>query len=62
MFESKIAFLERTVDHLNEAILAQGKTLNELGARLAKLEARLLDVQNAEGGDVDLLDERPPHY
>ncbi len=60
--ESKIAFLERTVDDLNDVILTQGKSLDALEARLAKLEARLHDVQNAEGGEVDPLEERPPHY
>ncbi len=60
--ESKIAFLERTVDDLNDVILAQGKSLDALEARLVKLEARLHGVQNAEGGEVDPLEERPPHY
>ena len=60
--ESKIAFLERTVDDLNDVILAQGKSLDALEARLVKLEARLHGVQNAEGGEVDPLEESPPHY
>ena len=62
VIESKIAFLERTVDDLSDVILSQGKSLDALGARLAKLEARLHDVQNEEGGEVDPLEERPPHY
>jgi SlyX protein len=60
--ESKIAFLERTVDDLSDVLLDQGKALEALGARLAKLEARLFDAQNVEDGPSDPYEERPPHY
>jgi len=60
--ESKIAFLERTVDDLNDVILAQASALDDLARRLARLEARLCEVQDAAGGEIDPLEERPPHY
>lgn len=60
--ESKLAFLERTVDDLNDVILDQARSFEALEARLAKLEARLHDAHNAEGGEPDPLAERPPHY
>jgi SlyX protein len=60
--ESKIAFLERTVDDLNDVILEQGKSLEELGRRLAKLEGRIDPGGDSESGDGDLDAQRPPHY
>ena len=62
VIETKIAFLERTVDDLSDVLLDQGRGMEALEARLAKLEARLSDFQNAEGGESDPLEERPPHY
>ncbi len=60
--ESKIAFLERTVEDLNEVLLAQGDVLQELERRLARVEARQRAAQEGEGPAGDPLDERPPHY
>lgn len=60
--ESKIAFLERTIDDLSDVILAQGRTLDELASRMARLEARLHEAQDAAGTELDPLEERPPHH
>lgn len=60
--ESKIAFIERAVDDLNDVILDQARSFEALEARLAKLEARLHEVDHSQGGEFDPLEERPPHY
>lgn len=60
--ESKIAFLERTVDDLNEVVLSQGAALEELGRQLVRLEQRVRAGQGGEGPEGDPLEERPPHY
>jgi len=59
--ETKIAFLERTVDDLNEVLLAQGRDLEAIEARLARLEGRLRDERPPQE-PRDLADDRPPHY
>lgn len=59
--ESKLAFLEHTLDALSEVVLEQGKAVEQLGERLARAESRL----QGEGGpaeESDPLLERPPHY
>jgi len=60
--ESKIAFLERTLEELNEVILDQGRSIEALERRLALLESRGSAETDAEGGPRDLADDRPPHY
>lgn len=60
--ESKVAFLERTVEDLNEVILAQGSALDDLERRLAVLELRQGAGQELESPPTDPMDERPPHY
>lgn len=62
--ETKVGFLERTVEDLNEVVLAQGRELERLAQRLAALESRLAATQeDGEGATLrDRLGERPPHY
>ena len=59
--ESKIGFLEHTVDALNEVVLRQGRSIEALERRVEALRGRL-DVAQEESGARDLEDERPPHY
>jgi SlyX protein len=63
LLETKIGFLERTVESLNEVVLDQACEIERLAGRLALLEARLA-TGGSEGGDEapDPLSERPPHY
>lgn len=60
--EMKVAFLEHTVDALNEVILEQANTIEALEGRLTKVEQRLAAPDENEPGEVDPLSERPPHY
>lgn len=60
--ESKITFLEHTVDALNGALLDQSREFELLEARLERLERRLELLTSAGEPEGDPLDERPPHY
>jgi len=60
--EMKLGFLEHTVDALNEVVLAQAHTLDQLSHRLTKIEQRLAAPGESEAEEVDPLSERPPHY
>jgi uncharacterized coiled-coil protein SlyX len=62
--ETKIAFLERALEALNEVVLGQAGEIERLQARLAGFEARLATRTEAGATTeaIDLLDERPPHY
>ena len=58
--EAKVAFLERTVDALNEALRDHDKVLDSLEQRLARFEKR----EQARGSEPELgpHDAPPPHY
>ena len=59
--EIKTAFLERTIETLDEIVVAQGNALASLERRLVLLEQRVKAMR--EGGEeVGPHDERPPHY
>jgi len=61
-FEVKTAFLERTVDTLNEVVIEQGRTLEALVRRVAELEGMVKGQTGGTGDGPDPLEERPPHY
>lgn len=60
--ELKTTYLEKAVEELSEVVIAQGRVLDDMAQRLARLEA--LASASAEGrpAPTDPLDERPPHY
>ncbi len=60
--ESKLAFLEHTVDSLSEVLLEQSRTVELLQQRLTRLESRQSTAQEGEEPARDLLDDKPPHY
>lgn len=58
----KIAYLENTVDTLNDVIAQQDKTLKDLQDQL-KLLYKFLESRDDDGiAPFDLLADRPPHY
>lgn len=59
--EIKTAFLERTVETLNEVILEQGTALASLERRLELLEQRVKALREGDE-QIGPHDERPPHY
>jgi uncharacterized coiled-coil protein SlyX len=56
--EIKAAYLEKLALDLNEVIITQGRTINDLQKRLEHLERQL----NTGGDDVAIPHEKPPHY
>lgn len=58
----KIAYLENTVDALNDVIASQDKTLQDLQDQL-RLVYKFLESRDDDGiAPFDLLADRPPHY
>jgi uncharacterized coiled-coil protein SlyX len=56
--ETKIAYLEKTVDELNEIVYAHQKQLDAMERLLKKVTERLNNPENGE----DLPHTPPPHY
>jgi SlyX protein len=59
--EERMAFQERVIDELNEAVLRQQQQLDQLNRQLAALTSGLEQLaEQAQGGDLP--HEKPPHY
>lgn len=58
----KIAFLERTLEELNEVVLEQTRSIETLQGKVALLESRASAAADSPGDESDPLEERPPHY
>lgn len=58
----KIAYLENTIDTLNDVMTRQDKTLKDLQDQL-KLIYKFLENNHDDGiAPFDLLADKPPHY
>lgn len=59
--EIKIAYLENMVDSLNELVITQAQTIEELSKKIKVIETKLFDLLTLES-EPALKDWRPPHY
>lgn len=59
--ESKISFLEDTVEDLNKTIYAQQQQIDQLHAVIESLVSHVRDL-SATMGEIGPTNERPPHY
>ena len=60
--EERMAHLERTVEELNEVVVAQAGEIEVLTRRVRMLMEREAAREADGGGGVVFGDERPPHY
>ena len=56
--EIKAAYLEKLALDLNEVVITQGRTINDLQKRVEHLERQL----HTNGDDISIPHEKPPHY
>lgn len=59
--EIKIAYLENMVDSLNELVITQVQTIEELTKKVKVLESKLFDLLTLEN-EPEVENWRPPHY
>ncbi len=59
--ETKLTFLERTVEIMSKVMHEQGVQIEKLERRLAALTAKLEQAAD-EGADLRPHDDPPPHY
>lgn len=60
--EEQIAHLTRTVDDLSEVIARQETELARLAGKVSRLVEREASREVAEGAEIPLADQRPPHW
>jgi SlyX protein len=59
--ESKVAFLENTVDDLSKTIYEQQKQIGQLHAVITSLVTHVRNLSDSVG-ERGAPDEKPPHY
>ena len=57
--ESRLAYQDQTIEHLNETITAQWKQIDALTRQVAGLGERLQEAESNSGAPRN---EPPPHY
>ena len=61
--ESRLAFLDDTVDQLNSVVSRQDEDIRRLQARLSEMTSKLDDLSGAVAeGEPGSQHEVPPHY
>ena len=60
--EMKIAFLEDTLEKLSEEFYQQQTEVSLLKGQQIKLIEKIHALNDANGGEMPIGDERPPHY
>ena len=60
--EAAIAHQQREYELLNQVVIEQADLIDKLKRRVDAMEASLKSVESRLPEDVDLVDEKPPHY
>jgi len=61
--EEKFAFLDHTIEELNNVIFRQTKKIDELEVMLKHLSSQIRQMNSQKDtGDSEVINDRPPHY
>lgn len=60
--EEQLAHLTRALEDLSEVVARQDREIETLKKRLARLVEREAERDVAEGANIPLADQRPPHW
>lgn len=60
LLEGVVSHQQRTIDELNDVVIAQGKEIAELRKKLETLISRFLAVEEAVQPDIPV--DKPPHW
>ena len=60
--EEKFAFLDHTIEELNNVVFRQTQRIDELEEMIKHLSAQIEQLKDTPEGGRQVADERPPHY
>ena len=60
--ETKIAFMELSIEQLNDVIIKQQKMLDSLQAKITQLDSKIEQESQYWSQNNNPVDEKPPHY
>ena len=61
--EEKFAFLDHTIEEINNVVFRQTQKIDELETMLKHLSSQIRQMNNQKDtGDSEVINDRPPHY
>ncbi|MBT5784104.1 MAG: SlyX family protein, partial [Candidatus Thioglobus sp.] len=61
--EEKFAFLDHTIEELNNVVFRQTQKIDELETMLKHLSSQIRQMNSQKDtGDSEVINDRPPHY
>ncbi|MCC9602484.1 SlyX family protein [Stieleria sp. JC731] len=60
--ETQLAHLQRQYDELNQVVVDQSRYIDRLTRQILKWEQELDRVKSAVDPQINMTDEKPPHY
>jgi len=61
--EEKFAFLDHTIEELNNVVFRQTQKIDELEVMLKHLSSQIRQMNSQKDtGDSEVINDRPPHY
>ena len=60
--EEKIAFIQNMLDDLNMVVFRQGKLIDKLNLETKELKTKLQDLNSPHSDQMEVNDDKPPHY
>lgn len=60
--EEKIAFLDHTIEGLNNVVFRQMQRIDELEETMRHLLLEIEQLKDKSEGVMQMTDEKPPHY
>ena len=60
--EEKITFFQNMLDELNMVVFRQGETIEKLNSQIKEINEKLISQNESLSNNVQIIDDKPPHY
>ena len=60
--EEKISYLQNMLDELNMVIFRQGEKIEKLNNQIKKTNEKLINQSQSKSDQLEVSDDKPPHY
>ena len=60
--EEKISYLQNMIDELNMIVLRQGKKIEKHNNQIKETNEKLINQSQSKSDQLEVSDDKPPHY
>jgi len=60
--EEKISYLQNMLDELNMVVFRQGEKIEKLNNQVKKTNEKLINQSESQSEQLEVKDDKPPHY